>query len=133
MLEENLFLVVVVVILKFDFQGMELFNMLCDCIMQINGIDEVWMDDSWFVCLVVLIGLVGCVLVMIGVLMVVVVFFVIGNSVCLSIFVCCDFINVQKLIGVMDGFILCLFLYGGVLLGFFGVLLLLILLEILVL
>lgn len=94
MLEENLLLVVVVVIFKLDFQSIVLFNMLCDCILQINGIDEVCMDDSWFVCLVVFIGLVGCVLVMIGVLMVVVVFFVIGNSVCLSIFVCCDIINV---------------------------------------
>lgn len=52
------------------------------------------MDDSWFVRLAALIGLVGRVSAMIGVLMVAVVFFVIGNSVRLSIFVRRDFINV---------------------------------------
>lgn len=132
MLEENLLLVVVIVVLKLDFQSIEVLNILCDWVLWIQGVDEVWMDDSWFVCFFLFIGLVGCVLVMIGVLMVVVVFLVIGNSVCLSIFVCCDIINVQKFIGVIDGFILCLFFYGGVMLGFFGVFLLLILLEILV-
>ncbi len=43
---------------------------------------------------------------MIGVLMVAAVFLVIGNSVRLSIFARRDSINVQKLIGATDGFIL---------------------------
>ena len=70
---------------------------------------------------------------MIGVLMVAAVFLVIGNSVRLSIFARRDSINVQKLIGATDGFILRPFLYGGALLGFSGALLSLILSEILVL
>lgn len=57
---------------------------------------------------------------------------VIGNSVRLSIFARRDTINVQKLIGATDGFILRPFLYGGALLGFSGAFLSLILSEILV-
>ena len=77
------------------------------------------MDDSWFARLAALTGLVGRVSAMIGVLMVAAVFLVIGNSVRLSIFARRDTINVQKLIGATDGFILRPFLYGGALLGFF--------------
>ncbi|MDU1271954.1 MAG: ABC transporter permease [Escherichia coli] len=117
----------------FDFQGTESLNTLRDRITQINGIDEVRMDDSWFARLAALTGLVGRVSAMIGVLMVAAVFLVIGNSVRLSIFARRDSINVQKLIGATDGFILRPFLYGGALLGFSGALLSLILSEILVL
>jgi ABC-type lipoprotein release transport system permease subunit len=90
------------------------------------------MDDSWFARLSSLTGLVGRVSAMIGVLMVAAVFLVIGNSVRLSIFARRDTINVQKLIGATDGFILRPFLYGGAMLGFSGAFLSLILSEILV-
>ena len=133
MLEENPLPAVAVVIPKLDFQGTESLNTLRDRITQINGIDEVRMDDSWFARLAALTGLVGRVSSMIGVLMVAAVFLVIGNSVRLSIFARRDSINVQKLIGATDGFILRPFLYGGALLGFSGALLSLILSEILVL
>ncbi len=86
MLEENPLPAVAVVIPKLDFQGTESLNTLRDRIMQINGIDEVRMDDSWFARLTALTGLVGRVSAMIGVLMVAAVFLVIGNSVRLSIF-----------------------------------------------
>ena len=133
MLEENPLPAVAVVIPKLDFQGTESLNTLRDRITQTNGIDEVRMDDSWFARLAALTGLVGRVSAMIGVLMVAAVFLVIGNSVRLSIFARRDSINVQKLIGATDGFILRPFLYGGALLGFSGALLSLILSEILVL
>ncbi|MDM3321969.1 permease-like cell division protein FtsX [Citrobacter sp. Cb080] len=132
MLEENPLPAVAVVIPKLDFQGTESLNTLRDRIAQINGIDEVRMDDSWFARLAALTGLVGRVSAMIGVLMVAAVFLVIGNSVRLSIFARRDTINVQKLIGATDGFILRPFLYGGALLGFSGAFLSLILSEILV-
>lgn len=121
-----------VVIPKLDFQSTASLNTLRDRISQINGIDEVRMDDSWFARLAALTGLVGRVSAMIGVLMVAAVFLVIGNSVRLSIFARRDTINVQKLIGATDGFILRPFLYGGALLGFSGAFLSLILSEILV-
>ncbi|MEX9250846.1 FtsX-like permease family protein, partial [Salmonella enterica] len=129
MLEENPLPAVAVVIPKLDFQSTASLNTLRDRISQINGIDEVRMDDSWFARLAALTGLVGRVSAMIGVLMVAAVFLVIGNSVRLSIFARRDTINVQKLIGATDGFILRPFLYGGALLGFSGAFLSLILSE----
>jgi len=132
MLEENPLPAVAIVIPKLDFQGTEALNSLRDRVSRIQGIDEVRMDDSWFARLASITGLVGRVSAMIGVLMVAAVFLVIGNSVRLSIFARRDTINVQKLIGATDGFILRPFLYGGALLGFSGAFLSLILSQILV-
>lgn len=132
MLEENPLPAVAVVIPKIDFQTTDALNTLRDRVAQIQGVNEVRMDDSWFARLASITGLVGRVAAMIGVLMVAAVFLVIGNSVRLSIFARRDTINVQKLIGATDGFILRPFLYGGALLGFAGAFLSLILSEILV-
>ena len=132
MLEENPLPAVAVIVPKLDFQGTEALNTLRDRVTRLQGVDEVRMDDSWFARLSALTGLVGRVAAMIGVLMVAAVFLVIGNSVRLSIFARRDTINVQKLIGATDGFILRPFLYGGALLGFSGAFLSLILSEILV-
>ncbi|MFU0870283.1 permease-like cell division protein FtsX [Kluyvera sichuanensis] len=132
MLEENPLPAVAVVIPKIDFQTTDALNTLRDRVAQIQGVNEVRMDDSWFARLASITGLVGSVSAMIGVLMVAAVFLVIGNSVRLSIFARRDTINVQKLIGATDGFILRPFLYGGALLGFSGAFLSLILSEILV-
>lgn len=123
---------VAIVVPKLDFQSTEALNTLRDRVSRIQGVDEVRMDDSWFARLSSLTGLVGRVSAMIGVLMVAAVFLVIGNSVRLSIFARRDTINVQKLIGATDGFILRPFLYGGAMLGFSGAFLSLILSEILV-
>ncbi len=133
MLEENPLPAVAVVNPKLDFQSTDHLNTLRDRVARINGVDEVRMDDSWFARLAALTGLVGRVSAMIGILMIAAVFLVIGNSVRLSIFARRDTINVQKLIGATDGFILRPFLYGGALLGFTGAFLSLILSEVLVL
>ncbi len=111
MLEENPLPAVAIVVPKLDFQSTEALNTLRDRVTRIQGVDEVRMDDSWFARLSSLTGLVGRVSAMIGVLMVAAVFLVIGNSVRLSIFARRDTINVQKLIGATDGFILRPFLY----------------------
>jgi len=132
MLEENPLPAVAIVNPELDFQTTEHLNTLRDRLTQVQGVDEVRMDDSWFARLAALTGLVGRVAAMIGILMVAAVFLVIGNSVRLSIFARRDTINVQKLIGATDGFILRPFLYGGALLGFSGAFLSLILSEILV-
>ncbi|WP_336702090.1 FtsX-like permease family protein, partial [Pantoea dispersa] len=118
---------------KLNFQHSDTMANLRDRGAKVQGVDEVRMDDSWFARLAALTGLVGQVASMIGLLMVVAVFLVIGNSVRLSIFARRDTINVQKLIGATDGFILRPFLYGGALLGFSGAVLSLILSEVLVL
>lgn len=131
MLEENPLPAVAVVVPKIDFRNTEALSTLHQRILRIQGVDEARADDSWFARLAALTGLVGRVSAVIGVLMVTAVFLVIGNSVRLSIFARRDIINVQKLIGATDGFILRPFLYGGALLGFCGAVLSLIVTEIL--
>ncbi|MGD8107397.1 permease-like cell division protein FtsX [Pantoea sp. FN0302] len=132
MLEQNPLPAVVIITPEMNFQNEKTLQTLRDRVQHVEGVDEVRMDDSWFARLAALTGLVGQVATMIGILMLVAVFLVIGNSVRLSIFARRDTINVQKLIGATDGFILRPFLYGGALLGFGGALLSLILSEILV-
>lgn len=133
MLEENPLPAVVIVMPKLDFQSIAALNSLRDRLAQVTGVNEARMDDSWYARLTSLTTLIGRVATMIGILMVAAVFLVIGNSVRLSIFVRRDTINVQKLIGATDGFILRPFLYGGALLGFGGALLSLIFSEIMIL
>ncbi|MCP1065667.1 permease-like cell division protein FtsX [Serratia symbiotica] len=127
MLEENPLPAVAIITPKMSFQSSETLNTMRDHIAAVQGVDEVRMDDSWFARLAALTGLVGQVAAIIGVLMVVAVFLVIGNSVRLSIFSRRDTINVMKLIGATDGFILRPFLNGGAMLGFAGALLSLVL------
>ncbi len=133
MLEQNPLPAVAIITPTFSNQSENTLQSLRDRVQKVDGVDEVRMDDSWFARLAALTGLVAQVATMIGMLMVIAVFLVIGNSVRLSIFARRDTINVQKLIGATDGFILRPFLYGGALLGFCGALLSLILSEILVL
>lgn len=133
MLEQNPLPAVAIITPKLNFQNSDTMQSLRDRVTKVQGVDEVRMDDSWFARLAVLTGLVGQIASMIGVLMIVAVFLVIGNSVRLSIFARRDTINVQKLIGATDGFILRPFLYGGALLGFSGAVLSLLLSEVLVL
>ncbi|WP_343552558.1 permease-like cell division protein FtsX [Pantoea sp.] len=133
MLEQNPLPAVAIITPKLNFQNSDTMANLRDRVAKVQGVDEVRMDDSWFARLAALTGLVGQIASMIGLLMVVAVFLVIGNSVRLSIFARRDTINVQKLIGATDGFILRPFLYGGALLGFGGAVLSLILSEVLVL
>ncbi len=116
MLEENPLPAVAVVSPKLGFQTNQTLNTLRDRIDAVQGVDEVRMDDSWFSRLVALTGLVGQIAATIGILMVIAVFLVIGNSVRLSIFSRRETINVMKLIGATDGFILRPFLHGGALL-----------------
>ncbi|MRS21790.1 cell division protein FtsX [Enterobacteriaceae bacterium RIT692] len=133
MLEQNPLPAVAIITPKLNFQNSDTMANLRDRVAKVQGVDEVRMDDSWFARLAALTGLVGQIASMIGLLMVVAVFLVIGNSVRLSIFARRDTINVQKLIGATDGFILRPFLYGGALLGFGGAMLSLLLSEVLVL
>lgn len=133
MLEQNPLPAVAIITPKLNFQNSDTMNSLRDRVSKVQGIDEVKMDDSWFARLAALTGLVGQVAAMIGILMIIAVFLVIGNSVRMSIFARRDTINVQKLIGATDGFILRPFLYGGAMLGFAGALLSLVLSQVLVL
>ncbi|OZI14320.1 cell division protein FtsX [Sodalis-like symbiont of Philaenus spumarius] len=126
-LGENPLPAVVIITPKVNFQSADTLKTLRDRVAATRGVDEVRMDDSWFAHLAALTGLVGKLSAMIGILMVIAVFLVIGNSIRLSIFSRRDTINVMKLIGATDGFILRPFLNGGALLGMAGAVLSLIL------
>ncbi len=132
MLEENPLPAVAIITPELDFQSADTLKTLRDRIAAEPGVDEVRMDDSWFARLAALTGLVGQVAATIGLLMIIAVFLVIGNSIRLSIFSRRDTINVMKLLGATDGFILRPFLNGGALLGLGGAILSLILSETLV-
>lgn len=120
LLDSNPLPAVVIATPKIDLQNTSSLNSLRQRISQLSGVNEVRMDDSWFNRLTALTHLAGRLVMVIGVLMVAAVFLVIGNSVRLTIFARRASINVQKLIGATDGFILRPFLYGGTLLGLAG-------------
>lgn len=133
MLDSNPLPAVVIVTPQADHQNPQALQTLRQKIADIKGVDEVRMDDSWFTRLTALTRLAGQLATVIGVLMMAAVFLVIGNSVRLTIFARRTSINVQKLIGATDSFILRPFLYGGSLLGFAGACFALLFSELLVL
>ncbi|SFU36492.1 permease-like cell division protein FtsX [Xenorhabdus koppenhoeferi] len=132
LLEENPLPAVAIISPKLNFQDPQVLTVLRDQVAQIKGIEEVKMDDSWFDRLTSLTALIGQIAAVIGILMVVALLLVIGNSVRLSIFSRRETINVMKLIGATDGFILRPFLNGGALLGMMGAIFSLILSSLLV-
>lgn len=132
LLEENPLPAVAIITPKIDFQNSQSLINLRNKVGQLAGIEDVRMDDSWFTRLAALTGLIGQIAMVIGILMVMAVFLVIGNSIRLNIFARRDTINVMKLIGATDGFIMRPFLNSGIILGFFGALLSLILSALLV-
>ncbi|HGJ5890140.1 MAG TPA: permease-like cell division protein FtsX [Arsenophonus apicola] len=132
LLEENPLPAVAIITPKIDFQNSQSLINLRNKIGQLAGIEDVRMDESWFTRLAALTGLIGQIALVIGILMVMAVFLLIGNSIRLNIFARRDTINVMKLIGATDGFIMRPFLNGGIILGFFGALLSLILSALLV-
>lgn len=132
LLEENPLPAVAIITPKIDFQNSQSLINLRNKVGQLAGIEDVRMDDSWFTRLAALTGLIGQIGLVIGILMIMAVFLVIGNSIRLNIFARRDTINVMKLIGATDGFIMRPFLNGGIILGFLGALLSLILSALLV-
>lgn len=132
MLEENPLPAVAIITPKIDFEGFDVLTTLRDRVSQVDGIEEVRMDDSWFARLAALTGLVGKVASVIAILMIISLFLVIGNSVRLNIFARRDTINVMKLIGATDGFIMRPFLNGGLVLGALGAIISLIMTFVLV-
>ncbi|MFN6872673.1 permease-like cell division protein FtsX, partial [Proteus mirabilis] len=106
MLEENPLPAVAIVTPVMDPNDEQLMVNLRDAVANIAGVDEVRMDDSWFTRLSTLTSLVGQIAMVIGSLMIVALLLVIGNSVRLNIFSRRDTINVMKLIGATDGFIM---------------------------
>lgn len=132
LLEENPLPAVAVITPNIDFQNSQSLINLRNKVGQLAGIEDVRMDDSWFTRLAALTEIIGQIAMVIGILMVMAVFLVIGDSIRLNIFARRDTINVMKLIGATDGFIMRPFLNSGIVLGFFGALLSLMLSALLV-
>lgn len=98
----------------------------------VSGVEDVRLDDGWFTRLTALTGLIALMASILAGLMIIAVFLVIGNSIRLTIFSRRDTINVMKLIGATDGFILRPFLNGGAILGFAGALIALLISQVLI-
>lgn len=120
MLEENPLPAVVIITPKGQFQILDALNELKTQIGKVSGVTEIRMDDSWFVRLVALTGLIGKTSVVIGLLMLTSVFLVVGHSVQSNIFSQREAIHIMKLIGATHIFILRPFLKVGVVLGLSG-------------
>lgn len=85
LLEENPLPAVAIITPKIDFQNSQSLINLRNKVGQLAGIEDVRMDDSWFTRLAALTGLIGQIALVIGILMIMAVFLVIGNSIRLNI------------------------------------------------
>ena len=122
MLEVNPLPAVVMLLPDNDNQTSDQLKVIRQQSSTVNGVEDVRLDDGWFTRLTALTGLIALMASILAALMIIAVFLVIGNSIRLTIFSRRDTINVMKLIGATDGFILRPFLNGGALLGFLGAL-----------
>lgn len=122
MLDENPLPAVAMLLPTEQFESPTQLQVLRERVRDVSGVYDVRLDDGWFTRLTALTGLVALIAGLITALMIVAVFLVIGNSIRLSIFSRRDTINVMKLIGATDGFIMRPFLNSGAVLGLVGAL-----------
>lgn len=112
-----------------NFTSPELLSVLRERVQMVDGISDVRLDDGWFTRLTALTQLVAIAVGLLATLMIAAVFLVISNSIRLNIFSRRQSINVMKLIGATDGFIMRPFLNNGAILGFSGAIFAIILSE----
>lgn len=113
----------IIIIPKKNYDNPSNLHNLRNHISGIYGVEEIYMDNSWFVHLKIIIKIIGKLSAVMGILMIVLVFLVISNSIRLNVSSQLNTINIMKLIGATDIFILRPFLNGGALIGFSGALL----------
>lgn len=106
-----------------EFQASEKRQQLHDQLMKIKGVEEVRMDNDWLEKLTALTWLIAHVAIFCAVLMSLAVFLVIGNSIRSDVYSSKANIQVMKLLGATDQFVLRPFLYTGMIYAFFGALL----------
>ncbi len=87
---------------------------------KIKGVQEVRLDNDWMEKLTALTWLIAHVAIFCAVLMTLAVFLVIANSIRSDVYSSKSAIEVMKLLGATDQFILRPFLYTGLIYGFFG-------------
>ncbi|MGL4454960.1 MAG: permease-like cell division protein FtsX [Plesiomonas sp.] len=120
MLNDNPLPAVIIVRPQGEFSHGTALAGLRDVLAAEKGVSEAKLDNTWLDRLTALTELVAQAALILATLMLCAVFLIIGNSVRLNIFNRRDSIEVMKLIGATDGFILRPFLYGGALLGLSG-------------
>lgn len=119
-LDDNPLPAVVMVKPSKAFQPSEKRQELRDNLNKIKGVQEVRLDNDWMEKLTALTWLIAHVAIFCAVLMTLAVFLVIGNSIRSDVYSSKANIQVMKLLGATDQFILRPFLYTGVIYGFFG-------------
>lgn len=122
-LDENPLPAVVTLKPKANFNHNEAMIELRNGLQQIKGVQEVRLDNSWLEKLTALTWLIARVAIVCGLLMLLAVFLVIGNSVRTDVATSKAMIEVQQILGATDHFIARPFLYTGMIYGFFGSLL----------
>ncbi|WP_392561185.1 permease-like cell division protein FtsX [Orbus sturtevantii] len=130
LLDENPLPAVAIVIPKEDAKQTSVLHAVQAQIIELNGVEDVRLDDSWFTRLTALTDMVKTIVWTISILMMIAVSLVIGNSIRLAIFARRQTIVVMQLIGATEGFILRPFLYSGIFNGFVSGVIALILSEI---
>jgi len=130
LLDENPLPAVAIVIPKEDAKQTTILHAIQAEIIQLKGVDDVRLDDSWFTRLTALTDMIKTIVWTISILMIIAVSLVIGNSIRLAIFARRQTIVVMQLIGATEGFILRPFLYSGIFNGFISAAVALILSEI---
>jgi cell division transport system permease protein len=118
LLDENPLPAVAIVTPKEEAKKTVVLHRLQVELLNIGGIDDIKLDDSWFTRLTALTNMVRSVFWIISIFMIIAVSLVIGNSIRLNIFARKQTIIVMQLIGATEGFILRPFLYSGIFIGF---------------
>lgn len=121
-LDDNPLPAVVMIHPTAEFQGSEKRQDLHNNLMKIKGIEEVRMDNDWLEKLTAITWLIAHVAIFSAVLMTLAVFLVIGNSIRSDVYSSKANIQVMKLLGATDQFVLRPFLYTGIIYGFLGAL-----------
>lgn len=130
LLDENPLPAVMIVVPKDDAKQTAILHSLQAEFVNLPGVDDVRLDDSWFTRLTALTDMIKTIVFTVAIFMIIAVSLVIGNSIRLSIFARRQTIIVMQLIGATEGFILRPFLYSGMFNGFISAILALILSEI---
>jgi cell division transport system permease protein len=130
LLDENPLPAVAIVIPKEEAKNTEIVHRLQAELLNIEGIDDIKLDDSWFTKLTALTNMVKSIVWVISIFMIIAVSLVIGNSIRLNIFARKQTIIVMQLIGATEGFILRPFLYSGIFISFISAIIALALSEI---
>ncbi|OCG66261.1 MULTISPECIES: permease-like cell division protein FtsX [unclassified Gilliamella] len=130
LLDENPLPAVAIVIPKEEAKNTEVVHRLQAELLNIEGIDDIKLDDSWFTKLTALTNMVKSIVWVISIFMIIAVSLVIGNSIRLNIFARKQTIIVMQLIGATEGFILRPFLYSGIFISFISAIIALALSEI---